>query len=279
MHRWSLWMPSYMLKLNPRKTTFIWAVSSGRQHHLDRLPINVFGNDIILSMCISVLVCYSENNLQMMSYVNRMVSTCFFQLHRIRQIRRNLTVDAVKSLINEFEISRLDHCNSLLAGLSSVQSEKLQSVLNVADRVIFGRCKCMHINHCYETIYSGWNNHFDWTSSYALWCIKPYMEPHHFIYMSCAILTIDVDDVLHCDQLLMINYWCSDTSCTVGMWSMLFASLVMQLGTIYQVISETNSHLKVSSVHWKLIISPCHFHLDSTDLLSLLQTLLSCLLD
>ena len=42
-------------------------------------------------------------------------------------------------LINSFVISRIDYCNSLFAGLSACQMERIQSILTYAVRIIYGR--------------------------------------------------------------------------------------------------------------------------------------------
>ena len=48
-------------------------------------------------------------------------------------------------LINSFVISRIYYCNSLLAGLPACQMECIQSVLNYAVRIIYGRRKYDHM--------------------------------------------------------------------------------------------------------------------------------------
>ena len=41
----------------------------------------------------------------------------YFELRRINSIRNLLSIDAVKTLVCSFVLSRLDYCNSLLVGL------------------------------------------------------------------------------------------------------------------------------------------------------------------
>ena len=49
-----------------------------------------------------------------------------------------LTRSAVVTMVNNFVVSRIDYCNSLLAACSRQQLDKLQRVLNCVARVIYG---------------------------------------------------------------------------------------------------------------------------------------------
>ena len=48
-------------------------------------------------------------------------------------------------LVNSFVVSRIDNCNSLLVGLSDVQLDRKQSVLNYAVRITYGPGKYDHV--------------------------------------------------------------------------------------------------------------------------------------
>ena len=62
---------------------------------------------------------------------------------------RNASVDVVflllVALANSFIVSRVDYCNSLLAGLPICQLDRIQSVLNAAARLIYGRTPSDHV--------------------------------------------------------------------------------------------------------------------------------------
>ena len=72
---------------------------------------------------------------------------CFLQLRRIKSCVRALPMDAAKAVVNSFVISRVDYCNSLLAGAPRYQLDRLQSVLNTAARLLVGAKKHDHIRH------------------------------------------------------------------------------------------------------------------------------------
>jgi len=54
----------------------------------------------------------------MKQHVNRVASTCFFHLYHLRQLKRYVTLHTMKHLVSALILSRLDYCNSALAGLT-----------------------------------------------------------------------------------------------------------------------------------------------------------------
>ena len=61
----------------------------------------------------------------MKQHVSRVISSCFFQLTRLRQIRRSAGEEVTKRLVTALVLSRLDYCNAALAGLPSVDRSKI----------------------------------------------------------------------------------------------------------------------------------------------------------
>ena len=54
----------------------------------------------------------------------------------VRLIRRSLILDAAHSLVRALIHSRLDYCNSIMAGIQKHQLDRLQSVLKAAARFV-----------------------------------------------------------------------------------------------------------------------------------------------
>ena len=63
--------------------------------------------------------------------------SCFASLRQIRSVRRSLPRHALLTLIRTLVISRVDCCNSVLAGISGRLPTRLQSILNAAARLVF----------------------------------------------------------------------------------------------------------------------------------------------
>ena len=74
-------------------------------------------------------------------HVSRVCAGCFYGLHQLRRIRRSLDSDSLATLIYAVVNSRMDYCNTVLAGAPRTITDKLQRVLNAAARVITGTSK------------------------------------------------------------------------------------------------------------------------------------------
>ena len=60
----------------------------------------------------------------------------FFPLRRLRKLSRILYIDARKRLVCRLILTRVDYCNSALAGLSDSALAPLQRVLHAAARFV-----------------------------------------------------------------------------------------------------------------------------------------------
>ena len=67
----------------------------------------------------------------MKEHINFICKTAFLEIRRISTIRHHLTDNATKTLVS-LVLSRIDYCNSLLAGLPQSLVGKLQRVQNSA---------------------------------------------------------------------------------------------------------------------------------------------------
>ena len=72
----------------------------------------------------------------MKTHISKVVSAYFYQLCKIRQVRRVVGQDITKQLVSAFVLSPLDYCNSLLSGLLRSTIQPLQRVMNAAARVV-----------------------------------------------------------------------------------------------------------------------------------------------
>ena len=73
-----------------------------------------------------------SSDLSLDKHVSNVSATCFFWLCKLRRVRRSLDVESVKTLVHAFVTTRLDYCNSVLAGAPRSVTDKLQRVLNAA---------------------------------------------------------------------------------------------------------------------------------------------------
>ena len=64
-------------------------------------------------------------------HIAKISSVCYYYLQRLKQVRRILVPEIAARLVSAYVISRLDYCNSVLAGLSKasiILSDEVDSV-------------------------------------------------------------------------------------------------------------------------------------------------------
>ncbi|WP_294046750.1 hypothetical protein, partial [Thiolapillus sp.] len=147
-------MHNNKLQLNPDKTEMILITSKHNQKSLS-LPFSVDlnGTSIHLSSTVRNLGVTLDQNLSFQQHVSRTCQICYFELRRINSIRHYLSQDALKTLISAFVLSRIDYCNSLLAGCPKQLIHKLQKVQNNAARLICRTPKFDHISPVLHTLH------------------------------------------------------------------------------------------------------------------------------
>ena len=62
-----------------------------------------------------------DSDLSMKSHVSRTMGTCFYQLRRLKSIRRSLPIETTKSLVSALVFSRCYNQNALFAGIANKQ--------------------------------------------------------------------------------------------------------------------------------------------------------------
>src|SRR6218665_3304432 len=139
------WMRSNRLRLIPEKTDFLWCAIRRRCIHLDTGELSVCGALIRPSTSVRDLGVLLESHLSMRRHVAWTVGCCFPQLRLIRSCIKSLLLGAAKAAVAAFVTSRVDRCNSLLAGAPACLLDGLQSVLNAAARLICNRGKYDHV--------------------------------------------------------------------------------------------------------------------------------------
>ena len=134
----AVWCASRRLQLNANKTEVIWFGSRSNLAKLKGRDCSVcIGSESIKpSTIVRDLGVHLDDELTMKQHVAKVAASCFYHLRRLRQIRRRVGTEVTTQLVLAFVTSRLDYCNSVLAGLPQVTLEPLQRVQNAAARLI-----------------------------------------------------------------------------------------------------------------------------------------------
>ena len=115
------WSSQYWLKLNPSKTELIWLDQAHSIEKLQQQPlIHLNSQELSSSPSVRDLGVIIDSGLTLTTHVSILARNCFYQLRRIRQAKKNLDEDSVKTLIHALVLSRLDYCNSVLTTLPEV---------------------------------------------------------------------------------------------------------------------------------------------------------------
>ena len=139
------WMLSHKLKINDTKTEFMIL---GTPQQLSKVSIEsiAVGNSLITPVkSLKNLGVVFDSHLSMSEHVNQVCQKGYYQLRKIRQIRKYLDKQATEKLVHAFVTSNIDYCNSLLFGTNISVIDKLQKLQNAAARVILGARKYDHI--------------------------------------------------------------------------------------------------------------------------------------
>ena len=101
-----------------------------RRELLERFPGIVFESSVV---DLGVVI---DQELKMDVHIGIMTRSCFHQLRQLRTIRQSLSDDATRMLIHSFVVTRVDYCNSVLSGITVIQTDRVQRILNAAARLL-----------------------------------------------------------------------------------------------------------------------------------------------
>ena len=68
--------------------------------------------------------------------INMTCQSGLYHLHNIGRIKRFLSFEDRKSIVQVIVMSRIDYCNSLLYGVAATNFSKLKPVQNAGDRLV-----------------------------------------------------------------------------------------------------------------------------------------------
>jgi hypothetical protein len=140
------WMSSNRLQLNSGKTEIVWCCTQRRLPTFNPPPVRV-GVDVIQpSAFVRDLGVYIDSAMSMRTHVNKVAGGCYAALRQLRSVRRSVPADVFRTLVGSLVISRLDYCNSTLAGIPSTILHRLQSVMNAAARTIASLPSFAHVS-------------------------------------------------------------------------------------------------------------------------------------
>ena len=130
------WMGRNFLKVNNDKTELMFFSTKHRQHVGNDIRVQVGSAPAEPAAHVKNLGVIFDKSLSMEQHINAVSRSCRYHLRNISRIRRYLTDDSCRTLVQSLVVSRLDYCNALLCGLPTKLTTRLQCVQNSAARVV-----------------------------------------------------------------------------------------------------------------------------------------------
>lgn len=147
------WMKSNLLMLNDSKTEVILLGTKQQLSKFSNLEISVGNANIKPCTKVRNLGVIFDNNMTMEDHVNNICKTSYFYIRLLGKLRKFLDKETGAMITHAFVTSRLDYCNSLLHGISSSLTAKLQHVLNTAARIVTGTKIGNHITPVLKSLH------------------------------------------------------------------------------------------------------------------------------
>ena len=143
----SKWMGSRFLKLNASKTKLL--IFSPKN-----LEDNVYIDNVYLGNNVALPVTHEEMNLgfkfdshlSCSPQINMVLRQSYRYISDIGKVKKFLSSNDLRSLIQAVIISRIDNCNSLYYGIQESELNRLQCLQNSCARLIYGRRKHDHVS-------------------------------------------------------------------------------------------------------------------------------------
>jgi len=139
------WCASRRVQLNAAKTELAWFGKRSRLDSVATRSITIGSSIIQPSRVVRDLGVLFDSELGMKQHISKVTSCCFYQLRRLRQLRRLVGQELTTQLVHAFVLSKLDYGNAVLAGLPQSTLAPLQRVQNAAARLVLNLSPREHI--------------------------------------------------------------------------------------------------------------------------------------
>jgi hypothetical protein len=135
------WMLQHKLKINDAKTELIIIGGPRQLQKVQNFNITVGTSTIHPVDKVRNLGMIFDKHLNMKDHINSVCKKGFYQLYRLKQIRKYLDRKSVESLVHSFITCHIDYGNAMLFGLPDVSIRKLQRLQNAAARLILQKSR------------------------------------------------------------------------------------------------------------------------------------------
>lgn len=134
------------LKMNNEKTEVLLLSTKSIAKKLPHVTALTVGDtEVSIAAAVRYIGILFDRHLSMESHINNVCKTALMHLSNIARIRRALSRKSCEQLVHALITSKLDYANALYNGLPKVLMKKLQSVQNIAARILTYTPRASHI--------------------------------------------------------------------------------------------------------------------------------------
>ena len=148
----STWMSKYFLKLNPTKSQVIVFHPQNLSVAIDHVIMNdnsfIRISDVVNNLGLKLDSCLSFSH-----QISSTISQGYHMIRDIGKIKKYLSKNDLKTLINSLMISRIDMGNSLLFGITSYELNRLQKLQNSCARLIYGLRRSANVSNLFHELH------------------------------------------------------------------------------------------------------------------------------
>ena len=148
------WCCRNSLLLNPDKTKLLVIGVPQLTKTLPTQTITLMGKHIEPVTTAKDLGVYIDNSLNYNDHINKISSSCIYNLIMINRIKYLLDKKTILLLIHSFVFNKLLYCSSVWSNTSKKNIKKLQLLQNFAARIVLGLKKYDHISEGLKSL--GW---------------------------------------------------------------------------------------------------------------------------
>ena len=142
-----VWMTKNKLQLNDEKTELLLACPKKFLDH-PSLPtfLEIGSTTLPFSSSVRSLGVTLDPTLSFQQHISNVCRSVYLEIRTISSVRHLLSAEATTTLVCASIFSKLDYCNSLLAGLPKHLTHKLRCIQNNAARLVCKSSKFEHVS-------------------------------------------------------------------------------------------------------------------------------------
>ena len=198
------WMNSHFLKLNAGKSKLLIFSPKNQKNNIffDRVYLgeNIF---IPVSNEAMNLGFRLDSELSCSKHINMIINQSYACISNIGRIKRYLTTDNLRCLVQCKLVSKIDNCNSLFYGISEYELNRLQKLQNAFARLIFKKKKSDHVTDLLKTLH--------WLPVRQRIVYKNLLIIFKIFTNSCPIYMKDILTILDDENRVLKVYKCNNS--------------------------------------------------------------------